>query len=160
MRLTGLALPDPINIPLLVAPAFFVMFLISDTGEELGWSGYAIDPMQKRWGAVKASLILGAMWAIYHGVTFVQTGHSASWIVWQSIKTVAMRVVIVWIYNKTGKSVLAANLYHVTDNLSWALFPNFGSHYNPLVTGVLTGVVAGIVIFGWGTKTFKKSFRG
>ena len=149
MRLTGLPLPDPIIIPPLMVPAFFIMFLIGDTGEELGWSGYAIDPMQKRWGAVKAGLILGAFWAIYHSVTFVQTRHPASWIVWQCIKTVGMRMVLVWIYNKTGKSVAATNLYHVTDNVSAFLFPNYGSHYSPMVTGILTGVVA-LVVFGWG----------
>jgi hypothetical protein len=90
----------------------------------------------------------------------VQTRYPACWIMWQCIKTVAMRMVIVWIYNKTGKSVLATNLYHTTDNLSWSLFPNFGSHYNPFVTGMLTCLTAAIVIFGWGTKTFKKSFGG
>jgi membrane protease YdiL (CAAX protease family) len=145
-RLTGLPLPEAIIIPPLMVPAFLAMFLIGDTGEELGWSGYALDPMQKRWGAVKAGLILGGLWAIYHSVTFVQTRHSASWIVWQCIKTVAMRVVLVWIYNKTGKSVAATNLYHATDNVSAFLFPNYGSHYNPMVTGILTAVVAGLIL--------------
>jgi hypothetical protein len=159
MRLTGLPLPDTINIPALMVPAFFVMFFIGDSGEELGWSGYAIDPMQKRWGAVKASFILGLLWAIYHSVTFVQSGYTASWIVWQSIKTVAMRMVIVWIYNKAGKSVLAANLYHTTDNLCWSLFPNYGSHYSPLVTGLLTCLTVFIVIFGWRTKTLARLRR-
>jgi len=159
IRLTGLPLPDPIIIPPLMVPAFFVIFLIGDMGEELGWSGYAIDPMQNRWGAVKASLILGVVWAIYHSVTFVQTHHTTSWIVWQCIKAVAMRMVIVWIYNKTGKSVSAANLYHATDNVSAFLFPNYGSHYNPFVTGTITWLVAAIVIVGWGTKTFKISGR-
>ncbi len=160
IRLTGLPLPDSINIPLRMVPAFFVMFFIGDAGEELGWSGYAIDPMQNRWGAVEASFILGVVWAIYHSVTFVQTRHTASWIVWQSIKTVAMRMVLVWIYNKSGKSVLATNLYHTTDNVSAFLFPNFGSHYNPFVTGMLTWLVAFIVTFGWGAKTLlKKSLK-
>lgn len=153
MRLTGLPLPDAINIPPLMVPVFFVMFFIGDTGEELGWSGYAIDPMQKRWGAVKASFILGLVWAIYHSVTFVQSGYTASWIVWQTIKTVAMRMVIVWIYNKSGKSVFAANLYHTTDNLCWSLFPNYGSHYNPFVTGMLTCLTVVIVIFGWRNRS-------
>jgi hypothetical protein len=82
IRLTGLPLPVLIDIPLLVAPAFFILFLIS----------------------------------------------------------------------KSGKSVMAANLYHTTDNLCWSLFPNFGSHYNPIVTGLLTWLMVIIVIFGWGTK--------
>ncbi len=160
MRLTGLPLPAPINVPLLLVPAFFVMFLIGDTGEELGWSGYAVDPMQKRWGAARAGLILGVMWAIVHFIPFVQTRHSASWVAWQSIKTIAMRVVLVWIYNRTGKSVAATTLYHATDNVSAFLFPNFGSHYNPLVTGILTGVAAGMIVYGWRKKPLKYQKEG
>lgn len=152
MRVTGLPLPTEINVPLLMVPAFFVMFFVGDTGEELGWSGYAIDPIQKRLGAIKASLILGVLWAIIHYIPFVQTRHSASWIVWQSVKTIAMRVVLVWLYNKTGKSVAATTLYHATDNVSAFLFPNFGSHYNSLVTGMLTAVTAAVVVFGWMRK--------
>jgi hypothetical protein len=38
-------------------------------------------------------------------------------------------------------------------NVSWALFPNYGSHYDPFVTGVITWLVAAIVIVGWGPKT-------
>jgi membrane protease YdiL (CAAX protease family) len=157
MRLTGLPLPEPIAIPLLMTPVLFVMFFISDTGEELGWSGYAIDPMQNRWGALKASLVLGVVWAIWHTIPFVQTGNSATWVAWQCLKTVAMRMVLVWIYNKTGKSVFAATLFHTTDNLSWAVFPNYGSHYDPFVTGLITWVAASIVSIGWGSKIFARS---
>jgi len=153
MRLTGLPLPDPITIPVQLAPVLFALFFISDTGEELGWSGYAIDPIQNRWGAVKASLILGVVWAIWHTIPFVQTGNSATWVAWQGLKTVAMRMVIIWLYNKTGKSVFAATLFHTADNVSWSLFPNYGSHYDPFVTGLMTWVAAGIVIIGWGSKT-------
>src|SRR4029450_7876985 len=112
--------------------------------------------MQQRWGALKASLVLGVVWAIWHGIPFVQTGNPPNWIVWQSLKTVAMRIVIVWIYNKTGKSVFAAILYHTSDNVSWSLFPNYGSHYDPLVTGLLTCLAAVIVTFGWGAKTLAR----
>lgn len=156
MRLAGLPLPDPINIPLLMAPVLFLMFFIGDAGEELGWTGYAIDPMQNRWGAFKASLILGVVWAIWHAIPFVQTGNPVNWVVWQSLFTVAARIVIVWIYNNTGKSVLAAILVHVMSNVSWSLFPNYGSHYDPFVTGLIIWLIAAIVIFAWGPKTLAR----
>src|SRR5690606_14200178 len=70
MRLTGLPLPDRPELPLQTAPAFFVLYFISDAGEELGWTSYALEPMQNRWGVLKASLILGAVWAIWHAVPF------------------------------------------------------------------------------------------
>jgi uncharacterized protein len=57
-----------------------------------------------------------------------------------------MRTVIVWLYNSTGKSVFATILYHTSDNVSWSLFPNYGSHYDPFITGLITTLVAFAVI--------------
>jgi hypothetical protein len=156
MRVARLPLPDSIQVHLLVAPIFFVLFFIGDAGEELGWSGYAIGPMQKRWGALKASLILGVIWAIWHAIPWVQTGNPPNWIVWQALSAVALRILIVWIYNNTGKSVFAAILVHDMTNVSEFLFPNYGSHYNPFVTSMITLLAVGIVIFGWGTKTLAR----
>ena len=45
MRLTGLPLPEPV-IPLQSVPVFFLVCFIGAAGEELGWSGYAIDPLR------------------------------------------------------------------------------------------------------------------
>jgi hypothetical protein len=61
-----------------------------------------------------------------------------------------MRVIIVWIYNKTGESVFAAILYHTADNVSWSLFPNDGSHYDPTVMGLVNSVAVIIIIFAGG----------
>ncbi len=157
MRLAGLPLPDPISIPLLLAPIFFLMFFIGDAGEELGWSGVAIDPLQKRWGALKASLILGAVWAIWHAIPFVQTGNPPMWIVWKSLSVVAIRVLIVWVYNNTGRSVFAAILIHDMTNVSEFLFPNYGSHYDPFVGGLITWLAVIVVVFVWGGKTLAQN---
>ncbi len=58
MHLIGSPLPEP-HIPFQMIPIFLLMFFIGAIGEEVGWSGYAIDPMQNRWGALKASIMLG-----------------------------------------------------------------------------------------------------
>ena len=57
LRLTGTPLPAP-DISFLPTLALFAVFFIGAVGEELGWSGYAIDPMQSRWWALRASLLL------------------------------------------------------------------------------------------------------
>lgn len=155
MRLAGLPLPDP-QIPWLMAPALFLAFFIAAIGEELGWTGYAFDPMQDRWGALKASIVLGLVWGLFHLIPDLQNGHAANWILWQRLGTVARRVLIVWLYNNTGKSVFSAILFHAMDNVSWVLFPNYGSHYDPFVTSMITFLVVGIVIFAWGSKTLAR----
>ncbi len=154
MRLVGLPLPDPIQIPLLIAPVFFLMFFIGDAGEELGWTGYAIDPLQDRLGVFKASLLLGIVWAIWHSIPYIQTHNPATWILWQSLSVVAIRILIVWIYNNTGKSVFAAILFHDMTNMSWAFFPNNGSYYDPFVTGMITFLTVAIILVGWRATAF------
>jgi membrane protease YdiL (CAAX protease family) len=156
MRVTGMPLPDPIQIPWTALPAYFALYFVAGAGEELGWSGYALDPLQKRWGALKAGLLLGIFWAVWHSVTYVQTGNVASWIAWQTARTVAFRVLCVWVYNNTGKSVFATILFHSADNVAWSLFPNNASHYSPMVTGLFTWIVMVTAVFGWGAKTLAR----
>lgn len=69
---------------------------------------------------------------------------------------VGSRVIIVWLYNNTGKSVAAAALYHGMSNLCWQLFPNRGSHYDPRVTTPLIVAVAAIVRLAWGPRTVRR----
>jgi uncharacterized protein len=107
-------------------------FFIAGLCEELGWSGYAIDPLQARWGALGAGLLMGLVWAAWHWVPLVQAHRSATWIGWWSLYTVALRVVIVWLYNNTGKSVFAASLFHAFSNVSGITLANY---YNPRITG-------------------------
>jgi hypothetical protein len=105
---------------------------------------------------LKASLILGIIWATWHVIPFVQTGNPSSWILWKSLSTVAIRILIVWLYNNTGKSVFASILFHDMTNISEFLFPNYGSHTDPFVTSMITWFMVAIVVFGWGAKTLAK----
>lgn len=152
MRLAGRPLPAP-QIPLLAVPVIFLLYLIPAACEELGWMGYAIDPLQGRWGALRAALMLGAFWAIWHAIPYAQAHNTANWILWQSIYTVATRVLIVWIYNNTGKSVFGSILFHDVSNVCWTLFPNYGSAYDPFFTGLLTTLAAALVAWRWGPRT-------
>lgn len=155
MRISGLPLPDPIHISILMVLPFFLLFFIGDAGEELGWTGYAIDPLQARWGPLKAGLLLGVVWAIWHLIPFVQTGNPPAWIAWQSFETIAVRVLIVWLYDQSGRSVVAAILFHDMTNVSWSLFPNLGSHYDPMVTSIISWIVVLIVALGWRRKVLR-----
>src|SRR5579884_1703249 len=81
MLLMGRPLPAA-NIPWLTIPILFVAFFLGGICEELGWMGYSIDPMQDRWGALKASLILGSVWGIWHVIPWLQV-HDTIWTAWQ-----------------------------------------------------------------------------
>jgi membrane protease YdiL (CAAX protease family) len=155
MRVMGLPLPTP-QFPVLAAPVMFLAFFIAALGEELGWSGYVIAPLQGRWNALQASLLLGLVWATWHIVPLVQAHRSPAWIAWWGLSTVASRVLIVWLYNNTGKSVFAASLYHAISNVSWLLFRNDGSHADLRITGLILAFAAAIVTVVWGPRTLAR----
>jgi uncharacterized protein len=156
MRLMGLPLPAQSRVPLLAIPVLFVVYFAAAAGEETGWMGYAVDPLLDRWSALKTSLVLGSGWAVWHVTLYVQAHHDLAWIAWQSFSLVAVRLLIVWLYNNTGKAVLAAILFHDMMNVSQGLFPNSSSHYDPAVTAPVIVIAAVIVTFLWGAKTLAR----
>lgn len=155
MHLLERELPEP-YIPFYAIPIFFLMFFIGAIGEEIGWSGYITDPLQDRWGALGASIFLGAVWAVWHIVPWFQGHYSPEGVAWQCAATVVMRILIVWLYNNTGKSVLATILFHTTINVSIYLFPNYGSGYDPFITFIILAIAAAIVTFLWGSETLAR----
>lgn len=157
MRLTGIPVPDPHIAPLTI-PILFALFFISAICEEIGWTGYALDPLQQRWYALGAALILGFFWAGIHVIPDIQGGQALGWIAGQRFFTVALRVLMVWLYNNTGKSLFVVILVHTMDNVSvFTLFPNTGdSHYVPAITAAITILAALIVTYLWGAKTLAR----
>ncbi|MBC7877895.1 MAG: CPBP family intramembrane metalloprotease [Anaerolineales bacterium] len=136
----------------------FALFFIAALGEELGWSGYAIDPLQDRFGALWASLIVGVGWVVWHLIPLLQVPQSLTFIAWWSLGTLAYRVIITWLYNNTGRSVFVAAFFHTMINLVFQLFPVNGSYlYDPRVTGLILAVVAIVVVIVWGPQTMMRT---
>jgi len=151
IRLSGVAVPVP-EINVLQASLLIVASFLAALGEELGWCGYAVDSIQSKRGALQAAILLGLFWVFWHYVPLFQAGRSVSWVAWWSIGSVAQRVIIVWLYNNTGRSVFAAAFFHMTINLTWQLLPVSGSYYDPLVTGLILVCIAAVVVGVWGTR--------
>ena len=155
LRWMGSPVPAP-QFTVLTALVMFVVAIIAALCEELGWMGYAIDPMQDRSNALLAGILLGLVWSAWHFVPLVQAGRTPSWMAWWSLATVAQRVLIVWLYNNTGKSVFVAAVYHALMNVTWQLFPINGSFYDPRITGLIVAVAAVIVIVVWGPQSLAR----
>jgi membrane protease YdiL (CAAX protease family) len=155
MKLMGAPLPDP-QLPGLMLPVSFAVFFIAALGEEGGWQGYVMDPLQDRWNALTASIIVGIVWAGWHFIPFLQMNRTPTWIVWQGTGMVMARILTVWIYNNTGKSVFATILFHAMNNVATVLLPGYGWHYDPFLALVITTMTAGIVAFLWGPKTLAR----
>lgn len=138
-------------------PLLLIFFFLGAIAEETGYMGYAIEPMQERFGALSASILMGIPWAVWHYPSIIQQGHNLTWIAWGTLGTVAVRVLIVWIYNNTGKSLFACILFHTMLNLGRPLFPK-DEIRNPLVDYPyihysVFALVAVVIVFLWGSKT-------
>lgn len=155
LRLMGVSIPTP-QFSVVTALVLFIVFFISALAEELGWSGYAIDPLQERFGAFWGALLLGVVWAVWHYVPLLEAHRSLVFIAWWSLGTVTARIIIVWLYNNTGRSVFVTALFHTMMNLTWQLFPINGSYFDPHVTGLITTVVAVVVVIMWGPRTLTR----
>ncbi len=158
MRMIGLQIPTTWNIPT-VTPLIFLAFFIGAAGEELGYMGYAIDPMQEKWSALTACLIMGTLHAVWHYPSMIELGQSPALIVWGTLFTIAIRVLIVWLYNNTGKSVFAVVLFHAIGNTGRSIFPGGRSAFetgNAAVGYSLVVITAVVVMFLWGKDTLTR----
>lgn len=159
MHLTGAPLPEA-RVPVLMLPVFLVLFFVTGTCEELGWQGYAFGRLSGRRSALGAGLILGAVWAAWHVVPLAQSRRTLAWIMWQCLGMLPFRVLIVWLYKNTRRSVFAASLFHATSNVSQFSFPNYGSHYDPFVACLILTFAAAAVTFLFGPELAAGVRRG
>ena len=152
MAVSG-AHPPPVRLSWGPVLAMLLAFIVAGIGEELGWSGYATDRMRARWSALQAGLVLGVVWALWHFVPLLQAHRTAAWIAWWSLYTVALRVLIVWLYYSTGRSVFAAALFHAFTDVSGVMF---AAYYDPRITGVIVAAAAVLVTVAWGPRALAK----
>ena len=114
----------------LLIPAFSNVYLsemaisltigVAPLWEEVGWRGFALPRMQRLYGPVVGTLILGALWGVWHLPFFfgplAQTGPDATFasasiaLVEFSIGLMGLSVVMTWVLNNCGGSTLLAIL--------------------------------------------------
>jgi hypothetical protein len=145
LRWTGASVPTP-QITVLEAMSLFLAFLVGALCEELGWTAFALDRLQTRWGTLQSAILLGAVWALWHWVALAQAHRSLVWIAWWSLGTVSARIIMVWLYNRTGRSVFGVVVFHAMSNACWQLFPVQGSFFDPRVNTVMLTLIATAVI--------------
>lgn len=160
VSLSGTSIPTP-DFSLITFLGYSTVFLMT-FGEELGLTGYAIDPMQQRYSALKSGILMGMIWAGYHIPGFIISGYySYEWIFWHAIYTIAARVLFVWVYNNSGKSLFSMALFHWIFGLFWSLWPQDNLQmavpfYNPRICALLAVFCVAVVAFIWGPKTLAK----
>ena len=97
----------------------FHIFPGSALGEELGWRGFALPHLQDTRGALATALILGPLWGSWHLPLFLANTDSRPLALFPLfvLSAIALSVVLSWLYNSTGGSLLLVVLLHATANL-------------------------------------------
>lgn len=159
MRLIGLPVPTVWSPPILT-PLLFIAFFFAAAGEELGYTGYVTDPMQARYTTLTASIIIGLIHGVWHFPSEISIGQTLGLIIWGGvILAVSFRILTVWLYNNTGKSVFAAILFHAVTNTGRSIFPGTRSTFELWDGAIgygLIAIVTVIVVFLWGSKTLTR----
>ena len=96
--------------------------------EELGWRGFAQPELQARYGGLRAAVIVGVLWGGWHlPLFFDPTAVHSQWPLASQLAyfvgIVAFSILLAWVYNGSGGSVLLAMLMHGTENASGSLVP-------------------------------------
>jgi membrane protease YdiL (CAAX protease family) len=156
MRLEGMRIPKTHISPISIC-VLFIVFFVSAGCEEVGWQGIAYDKLVHQWNSIRAGLFIGAIWSVWHVIPHTQQGYTGEWILWQSVYSIGLRLLIIWVYNNTGKSLFAATVFHAMSNVSVYLLPNDGAVYDPQAASMAIWAVVVFLTALRSPKVFSRS---
>jgi uncharacterized protein len=94
-------------------------------GEEPGWRGLALPRLQRRNGALTATLILGVLWGLWHLPLFLVKGIDGPFTLpgfgLFLLGVITFAIFLTWVFNNTGGSLLIAIVLHATFNANSSL---------------------------------------
>jgi membrane protease YdiL (CAAX protease family) len=116
-----------------VLPQLVLLILFFNLAEEVGWTGFLQARLQERHGPLKASLIVTVPFALFHlpswmvefGLGLSQLHLALALTGIFGISQLFGRVVIMWLYNNTGYSVLLVGMFHSSFNVTTSAFGPF-----------------------------------
>ncbi len=123
----------PLTVGLTYLAQFVVIFFLGGGQEEPGWRGFALPRLQERFGALVGSVLLGALWGLWHLPLFLfvpgydnagsgVAGIATTFAVF-CLFTIGLSAIMTWFLNHTGGSVLMAMLLHAAVNATFAFAP-------------------------------------
>jgi membrane protease YdiL (CAAX protease family) len=105
----------------LMLPDLLLRIVLLNLAEEIGWMGFLQARLQDRYGPIRAVVLTEIPFALWHlPFLLVDTGGQISVaLAYLGVLAIAQlfgRVVIMWLYNNTQRSVLLVGLFHAAHN--------------------------------------------
>ncbi len=141
--------------------------------EELGWTGFAIPRLRQRYRVLATGLIVGLLWAVWHLLPGFWIGFAsgsingvlplASFILDPFLFLMAFRVLIVWVYDRTG-SLLIGMLMHLSLTASSRILIPLGVVGGTLLTfdliwAAVTWLIVAVVAVASGRQLSRQPVR-
>ncbi len=128
-------------------------------GEESGWRGFVLPWLQKKENALKATMVLAVMHAIWHiPFFFYRFEFNAVMAIGFIVGLVAGAVWLTFLYNGTGGSALMAIIWHT----SWNIVNQIAMLLSDVILAVMSTfviILAIYVVSKWGTESFSPKPR-
>jgi CAAX protease family protein len=147
MAAAGQALPGVADfgrfsgIPAMSLAGVVLLIFVGALGEETGWRGYALPQLQRRFSPLASSLILAGLWFGWHLPQFFVI---ATYRDFGPVQYLGMflglacgAVVLTWLYNRSGGSILLVAVWHGLYNVVAA---------TQAATGMLAAVVSTLIM--------------
>ena len=125
--LTALARSWPLLFTAFLPQAVLIAILVS-IWEEIGWTGFAFPRLQRRYGPLPASLMVNTLQALVHvPLLFIVGGLNDSripvgeyplYLFYLFVATIPVRILMSWLYNATGRSLIVVALFHGAMNVT------------------------------------------
>jgi len=113
-RFNGLPATGPVVMWLLIT-------VLNGFGEETGWRGYLLPHLQRQLSPLAATAVVAAIWALWHLPTFFilasYQDFAPPMLLGFLVGLASGAVVLTWLYNRSGGSVLLVATWHGTYNL-------------------------------------------
>lgn len=125
-------------------------------GEEVGWRGYLLPRLTERTGLGGASLIVGAIWAMWHLPLFFAPGadtYHQSFPLYL-LQVTAYSIALAWLYWRTGGSLLLTMFAHSAFNNMKDIVPSAGPPADSVFALNSTLVFRLTVVLLWAVGAF------
>jgi len=153
----------------LVLPRFLIRVVLFQFFEEAGWMGFLQARLQDSYGPLKAVVLAEIPFALWHlpsvmienGLGLAQLPLALGLLGILAIFQLFGRVVIMWLYNNTHRSVLMVVLFHSSHNITTG---ELGREFIPgwsegsvllIASGVVAVAAVLIVVFTRGRLSYK-----
>ncbi len=153
-------------------PLFFSVYLsavvsnifLDSFWEEPGWRGFALPRLERRYGALKGTLLLGLLWALWHLPAYFVTGwlgpFSPATMVVNILASILFTILFTWVFNNARESILMTMLLHASSNATTtyikALFPRLAVSTVLLTFGLWALSAVLVVLFTRGRLAYQK----